>query len=202
MTDEQLVKEFFNGDEEALEVLIEKYFKPIYNFIFQLSRDKNASEDILQDVFVKMWKNLETFEQEKKFSTWLYAIARNTAYDYLKKKKTLPFSAFENENGFNILENIEDQAILHSGALLQKIDNAKDVEKYLKSLSPQLKTILLLHHQQGFSLTEIAEILGATNNTIKSKYHRTLIFLRKLKFSKKNKQQLCTRKHACFVIQA
>lgn len=179
MTDEQLVGKFLDGDQQALKDIIEKYLKPIYNFIFQLTKDSSASEDIVQDVFVKVWSNLESFEKEKKFSTWLYAIARNTAYDYLKKKKTLVFSVFENGEGFNILENIEDETILHSNALFQRIDNANEAEKYLNSLSPQLKTILLLHHQQGFSLVEIAEILGASNNTIKSKYRRALIFLKK-----------------------
>jgi RNA polymerase sigma-70 factor (ECF subfamily) len=127
-----------------------------------------------------MWKNIEKFDGQKKFSTWLYAIAKNTALDWLKKKKAIPFSAFENKDGNSVFDNLEDETILHSNALLQKMDNANDAEEYLNSLSPQLKTILLLHHQQGFSLIEIAEIMGSPANTIKSKYHRALMFLRDL----------------------
>jgi len=179
-SDEQLVTDFLGGSEEAMKSLVEKYLKPIYNFTYQLTRDTGASEDITQDVFVKMWKNMDSFDSEKRFSTWLYAIAKNTAYDHLKKKKSLPFAAFENSAGINILENIEDEVSLHSEAMLQKMDNAKDVQALLAALSPQLKTILLLHHQQGFSLVEISEILGAPSNTIKSKYRRAIIFLKKI----------------------
>lgn len=185
MTDERLVKKFLDGDDEALNELIERYLKPLYNFIFQLSRDAAASEDIIQDVFVKVWKSLKTFDQKKKFSTWLYAIARNTAYDHLRKKKTLAFSVFENENGDNVLNFLEDERILHCNALLEKMDNTKQVQEYLNSVTPELKIILILHHYQGFSLVEIAEILSSPVNTVKSKYHRTLIFLRKLKSPKK-----------------
>ena len=143
-----------------------------------MTRDESASQDITQDVFVKMWRNMQRFDENKKFSTWIFAIAKNTAYDYLKKKRTLPFAAFESLDGINILENIEDEEILHSENLLQKIDNATDAKKFLETLSPQLQTIFLLHHQQGFSLVEIAEILGTPTNTIKSKYRRALMFLR------------------------
>lgn len=189
ITDEKLVQNFTKGDEKALETLIERYLKPVYGFVFQLTRDNSASEDITQEVFVKVWKNISAFDETKKLSTWIFAIAKNTAYDFLKKKKTLPFACFENEDGINVLENIEDQTVLHSQALLQKMDNAKEAEEYLNSLSPQLKTILLLHHQQGFSLVEIAEILGSSSNTVKSKYRRSLIFLRSMNYSKNVKNK-------------
>ena len=184
ISDEMLVKNYLENDQKALEVLVYRYLRPLYNFVLQLVGDGQVAQDLVQEVFVKVWKHAKSFDQKKKFSTWIYAIAKNATIDYLKKKKALPFSAFENENGFNILENIEDQTILHSNALLQKMDNAKEVEEYLNSLSPQLKTILLLHHQQGFSLIEIAEIMKTPANTIKSKYHRALIFLRSLSSAK------------------
>jgi RNA polymerase sigma-70 factor (ECF subfamily) len=186
ITDEKLVQNFINGDEKALEVLVDRYSKPVYGFVFQLTRDNGASEDITQEVFVKVWKNIAKYDETKKFSTWIFAIAKNTAYDFLKKKKTLPFVVFENEEGINVLENIEDQTVLHSQALLQKMDNAKEAEEYLNSLLPQLKTILMLHHSQGFSLVEIADILGTPTNTIKSKYRRALISLRGLYTAKEN----------------
>ena len=64
------------------------------------------------------------------------------------------------------------------------MDNAQDAEKFLNSLSPEMKTIFLLHFQQGFSLVEIAEILGAPTNTLKSQFRRTLLSLRNLSFLK------------------
>jgi len=184
ISDEQLVVNFRAGNESALKELIDRYLKQLYNFTFQLVGDQNVAQDLVQEVFVKVWKHLASFDQKKKFSTWLYAIAKNAAYDWLKKKKALPFSVFEKADGSNFLESIEDQTILNSTQLWQKMDNAQDAEKFLNSLSPEMKTIFLLHFQQGFSLAEIAEILGAPSNTVKSQFRRTLLSLRNLSFLK------------------
>jgi RNA polymerase sigma-70 factor, ECF subfamily len=183
-TDEKLVEEFLSGDEKALEMIIERYLKPLYNFSYQMTGNKEASEDITQDVFVKMWKKIRSFDTEKKFSTWVFAIAKNTAYDFLKKKKTIPFSTFENENKESFLEYIEDETILHSHELLQNMDNAKDARELLVSLPVETRTILSLHYLQGFSLIEIAEILGHPSNTVKSRYRRAILQLRQQLFSK------------------
>ena len=184
ISDEELIKIFLENDEKALEALFSRYSKPLYNFAFQLVGDLPVAEDIVQEVFVKTWKHAASFDQKKKFSTWIFAIAKNAAYDYLKKKKSLPFSSFENEQGNSILDNVIDETILYSNSLLQKMDNEKEVQSFLSKLSPQIRTIVLLHHQQGFSLVEIAEIMGSSVNTIKSKYHRSLLFLRSLHVTK------------------
>jgi RNA polymerase sigma-70 factor, ECF subfamily len=184
-SDEQLTQQFLSGDEKAFEKLVEKYLKPLYNFIFQLVRDKEVANDITQDVFVKIWKSMSSYDSQKKFSTWIFAIAKNTTFDFLKKKKTIPFTAFENESGENFLEFIEDASIPYSDELLRLIDEKKDAADFLDSLSPQIKTILLLHHVHGFSLVEISEIMGHSRNTIKSKYRRAIIFLREQISSKK-----------------
>ncbi len=184
ISDEQLVVNFRAGNESALKELIDRYLKPLYNFTFQLVRDENVAQDLVQEVFVKMWKHLASFDQNKKFSTWLYAIAKNTAYDWLKKKKALPFSVFESADGSNFLEIIEDQNFSNSTQLWQQMDNAQDAQQFLDALSPEMKTIFLLHFQQGFSLAEIAEILGTPTNTVKSQFRRTLLSLRNLSFLK------------------
>jgi RNA polymerase sigma-70 factor (ECF subfamily) len=184
-TDEELVKYFLAGNEKSFEALVKRYLKPLYNFIFQLTSDGSVAQDLTQEVFVKVWKNLEKFDQEKKFSTWIFAIAKNTTLDWLKKKKPLAFSAFENEEGENWLENVADENILSSNEIFKKMDNAKDAQAFLAALSPQLRMILTLHHQQGFSLSEISQILNSSPNTIKSKYRRTLLELRK-NFAAKN----------------
>lgn len=176
--DEQLVGEFLSGNEKALEALVGRYLKPLYNFAYRMIGDKAAAEDIVQEVFVKVWKNMAYFNGQKKFSTWIFAIAKNTAFDFLKKKKAIPFSAFENEDGENFLEFIKDENALHSEELLRIIDSKKDVEDFLNTLNPQVRTVLILHHLHGFSLAEISEIMGHPSNTIKSKYRRAILSLR------------------------
>lgn len=177
-SDEQLVGQFLSGNGKALEVLIERYLKPLYNFAYRMTGDKAVSEDITQEVFVKAWKKMSSFDAQKKFSTWIFAIAKNTAFDFLKKKKTIPFSSFESKDGENFLEYIEDKNALYSNEFLKIIDSKKDVQEYLDALNPQEKTILILHHVQGFSLAEISEIMGHSSNTIKSKYRRAILQLR------------------------
>lgn len=154
MTDEQLVEKFLAGDEKALEALIERYLKSIYNFIFQLVREKNAAEDVAQEVFVKMWENLSGFNQEKKFNSWLYAIARNTAFDWLRKKKALPFAAFENTEGYNLLEEIIDEKGFDYRQFIIEMDMRLEMEGILSKLPITAQSILLLHHKHGFSLVE------------------------------------------------
>ena len=186
MTDEKLVQDFLSGDQEALEALVEKYLKPIYNFTYQLTRDTGATEDITQDVFVKMWQNISSFDQQKKFSTWLYAIAKNTALDWLKKKKAIPFTFFERIDGSSMLEYIEDDSNVSADEILKLIDASTDVSELLTLLPLHAQTILLLHHAQGFSLVEIAQIMGQSINTIKSQYRRSIIQLRTKALGKNN----------------
>jgi RNA polymerase sigma-70 factor (ECF subfamily) len=178
-TDEKLIKLYLAGDKAVFEQIVDRYLKGLYNFVFRLTHDEAVTEDIVQDVFVKVWKNIFVFDAEKKFSTWIFAIAKNTTYDFLKKKKAIPFSVFERNEEESFLEYIEDETILHSHELLQKMDNVKEAEKLLASLPIETQTVLLLHHIQGFSLTEIAEILDCSSNTIKSKYRRAILQLRK-----------------------
>jgi RNA polymerase sigma-70 factor, ECF subfamily len=178
MTDEQLGRQYMEGDEKALEALVERYLKPLFNFAYRMTGDRTVSEDIVQEVFVKAWKNMNSYDSQKKFSTWIFAIAKNTAFDFLKKKKAIPFSTFESVDGENFLEFIEDENALHNEEFLKVIDDKKDVAEYLSTLHPQIKTILILHHLHGFSLVEISEIMGHSSNTIKSKYRRAILQLR------------------------
>ncbi len=177
--DEQLIEQYIQGDEDAFQRLVEKYLKPLYNFVYRMIQNRESSEDIVQEVFVKVWKKIASFDRQKKFSTWIFAIAKNATYDFLKKKKAVSFSTFENLEGENILNFIEDEEILYSQEFWKKMDEKKDVQAALNSLTVQARTILLLRCVQGFSLFEIAEIMSQSPNTIKSKYRRAVLWLRK-----------------------
>ena len=190
MTDEQLVAEFLIGNEKALEVLIEKYLKPIYNFTYQLTHDTGASEDITQDVFIKTWKNIASFDEDKKFKTWIYAIAKNTTLDWLRKKKALPFVLFEKIDGSSFLDYLQDDASLSSDDIWRSIDANNDANKFLALLPLHTQTIIVLHHMQGFTLIEIAETFGQAINTVKSQYRRGILQLRSAIFSASEKQKI------------
>jgi len=173
MNENQLIPKVLDGDEEAFAEIVKIYLKAIYNFIYRLAGDRDAAEDLTQETFVKAWKNLERFDQSKNFRTWLFTIAKNTAFDWLKKKKEIPFSTFADEEGESWLENVADENILPD-EILERSDLAEEMEKILEKIPVRYRAILLLHYKEDFSLHEIAEILGEPYNTIKSRHQRGL----------------------------
>jgi RNA polymerase sigma-70 factor, ECF subfamily len=177
--DKKLIAKFLDGDESAFEELLSKYLKPVYNFLYQLTSDKSALDDLTQETFIKVWKNIRKFDKDRNFKTWIFTIAKNTAYDYFKKKKTIPFSNFVDEEGNNKLENIADENIFPDELLIRN-DSAKLIEEKLRELPEHYRLILTLHYKEDFSLSEIAEILKIPYNTVKSQHQRGLIKLRKL----------------------
>ncbi len=176
--DRQLIEKFLIGDDLSFEVLVKKYLKPVYNFIYHLTNDLSAVDDLTQITFLKAWKNIRRFDLEKDFKVWLFAIAKNTVYDYWKKKKTLSFALFENEDGSNKLENIAEDKILPDEVLM-RMELSGELEEKLKLLDEKYRLILFMRYSDDFSLNEIAEILNLTYNTVKSRHRRALDALKK-----------------------
>jgi len=174
-SDKEIIQQYLKGDEKSLEVLIHRYIKPIYSFIYKNVGDVSASEDITQEVFVKIWKNLKKFDQKKEFKPWLFQIAKNTSIDYLRKRKTIPFSRFENEEGKNAFtENLSD----NSPDLLKVLNDNKTFTAVMETLTEKDQKLLNLRHTEGMSFKEIADALQEPINTIKSRYRRIIINLK------------------------
>ena len=178
ITDKQLIEKFLKGNEPAFELLLKKHLKSVYNFLCRLTIDKAAAEDLTQETFVKIWKNLHRYDNSKNFKVWLFAIAKNTAFDFLRKKKSLPFASFTNGSGYNKLEEISEDKIIPEEMLEREVLSG-EIEKKLNKLPSLYKVILLLHYQDDFSLQEIAMILERPYNTIKSQHQRALFRLKK-----------------------
>lgn len=177
--DNQLIKSFLSGNEKIFEKILEKYLKPVYNFLRTFVNDSDALDDLTQVTFIKAWKNLKSFDTEKNFKTWLFTIAKNTAYDFFKKKKTIPFSSFLNEDGDNILENIKAEDILPL-EILEKAEREQIFEKKLTQLPTDYRSLLMLRYKEDFSLQEISKILDISYNTIKSRHIRALSKFKKI----------------------
>jgi RNA polymerase sigma-70 factor (ECF subfamily) len=176
LTDQEIIRRYLKGDEKSLEILIARYLKPIYGFIYKNVGDTAAAEDVTQEVFVKIWKNLKKFDQKKDFKPWIFQIAQNASIDYLRKKKTIPFSRFENEKGQNVLtENIKDE----TPDLLEVLNDKKILAEVMEILPEKDRKLISLRHGDGLSFREIAEIYEESINTIKSRYRRIIINIRK-----------------------
>jgi len=177
-TDNEIIKKYLNGDEKSLEILVGRFLKPVYSYISKYVGDKDVAEDITQDVFLKVWKNLKKFDQKRSFKTWIFTIAKNSCIDYLRKKKTIPISNFDNEKGENIVANkLRDSAPLPD-ELFEIKNFSTPMLKALKKLSAQSQKILYLRYKDNFKFKEIASALSEPLNTVKSRHRRAVLELR------------------------
>lgn len=176
-TDNQYVARALAQDERAFEVLVERYIRPLYSFVFLVVRDQDLAEDVVQETFIKAWQHLKRFDTQKNFKTWLYTIAKNTAFDFLKKKKSVPFSSFEDEEGNMTFEpeNVDTPDILE---LLTKEEDLKMLDDALAELPLLYRTLLLLVYREDFTLQEAAQLLHEPYNTVKSRHQRAVVRLR------------------------
>jgi RNA polymerase sigma-70 factor (ECF subfamily) len=167
----QLVEKYLAGDEGALERLVHLHTNPLYNFVFLILRDRDGAEDVVQETFLKVWKNLVRFDQKQKFKTWLYTIAKNTAFDFLKKEKALPFSSFETVDREGSFECVADE---HSGILetLIQEEEVMRLEEALVKMPETYRALLILVYREDFTLHEAATVLGEPYNTVKSRHQR------------------------------
>lgn len=179
LSDSELVEKYLKGEQRALEELIQRYFRQVFFFAKTFVKTDAEAEDVTQETFVKVWKNLKKFDPEKKFKTWVFQIAKNTAIDFLRKSKNFVASeALAEEQMAQSLEHLVDES-----PLPQEIYDAADFEKKLGDLVSSLpgpqKQVLGLHLQEDLTFEEIAQILSQPLNTVKSRYRRALIGIRK-----------------------
>ncbi len=175
--DIKIIQQYISGDEKSLEILIAKYLKQIYNFVYRNVGSQADAEDITQEVFVKVWKNIRKFDQKKNFKPWVYQIAKNASIDFLRKKKTIPFSKFENENGQNMI--IDTMADHEAENLVENLSDKRVVESIMAGLPEKDRRIIDLRHNQGMSFKQISENMQEPINTVKSRYRRIIFGLRK-----------------------
>ncbi|MDB5189967.1 MAG: sigW 1 [Parcubacteria group bacterium] len=175
-TDEELLQEYLNGDEAAFERLVERHLTPLYAFIYRLCGNPDEAKDLTQETFLKAWKNVRNFDQERSFKTWLFAIARNTTFDYLRKRKQILFSELDTETE-SFESSLEDTLPLPEELFAQN-ESQQRVEQALLSLSPDYRSIVLLHDTDSLTFEAIAEIVGKPMNTVKSQYRRALLQMR------------------------
>lgn len=181
-TDEEIISSYLYGDEAAFKKLVDRYTAPLYNFVARLGSRADAP-DVLQEVFLKAWKNISSFDGGKaSFKTWIFTIAKNTATDFLRKKKSLLFSDMkisEEEDMNSFAENIPAEELLPPQAL-QKLEDAQFLNNLLQNLRPEYREILSLHYQEEMTFEEIGEILHKPQNTVKSQHRRAILELRKM----------------------
>jgi RNA polymerase sigma-70 factor (ECF subfamily) len=178
-SDEDLISEYIKGDQLAFKALLDRYTPLLYNFSVRFVGTTHA-DDIVQDVFIKVWKNLKKFDVSKAhFKTWVFTITRNTVTDYLRKKKSIVFSDMENTEGDSVVDAVVDKADLPD-TVIEKLQDVEYLNTLLERLAPAYKEVLILYYQEEMTFAQIGQALSKPLNTVKSHHRRALEQLRKM----------------------
>ncbi|MCL5733760.1 MAG: sigma-70 family RNA polymerase sigma factor [Patescibacteria group bacterium] len=175
-TDEEIIKKYLSGESELFGVLTERYANFIYNFIYQYVKNREQAEDLVQETFLKVWKNLKRFDLTKKFKVWIFKIARNTVIDFFRKKKEINFSDIDKR------EEEKEYDIPDAGPTPSEIFERKEIQeetkKALSFLPLKYRLTLINYYQDQLNFREIAELNGESINTVKSRYRRAMALLK------------------------
>ena len=171
--DAELVARTLAGSADAFRLLVERYQRPILSLITRMVHDPALAEDLAQEVFVKAYHKLRTYDPRRKLSSWLFKIAHNTAIDQLRRAslKIVPLeaTASDGEESWEILPADEKQG---PGQRAERAETMAQLETALGRLSPTYREILLLRFREGLAYHEIAEVTGLAMGTVKVQLHR------------------------------
>ncbi|MBI5059047.1 sigma-70 family RNA polymerase sigma factor [candidate division KSB1 bacterium] len=181
-TDEDLILAFQQGDETAFDEIVRRYRDPLFNFVVRLLGDSFFSEDIVQETFLRVYRNKHRYHQVAKFSTWIYTIASNLAKTELRRRKVRNFfsisSKGEDEKDYDLIDQDTD--------IERDVDGVLKMESILKEINAlpfHFKEAVLLRDIQDLSYEEISQILDVPLGTVKSRVNRGRSRLQKrLKF--------------------
>lgn len=178
-TDSVLVRNYVDGDENALSTLVYRHKQKIYGFIYSKVLDRDVTEDIFQDTFIKVIRTIKLgkYNEEGKFLPWVMRIAHNLVIDYFRKNNRMP--KFDNSGDFNIFSVISDSSLNVEKQLIKdQIDN--DLQKIILELPDDQRDVLVMRIYKDMSFKEIAECTGVSINTALGRMRYALINLRKL----------------------
>ncbi|WP_430785486.1 RNA polymerase sigma factor SigX [Virgibacillus flavescens] len=162
--------------KDIFEDIYDKYHHDLYKFVFYMVKDKYVTEDLIQDIYIKVLNSYHKFRGESNEKTWLFSIARHTTIDYFRRQKRKRSRLQEffdwNEKG----SWLPDPKPLPE-EVAERNDDIKNVFRFLDHCSPDQKSVLILRYIQSFSIKETAEILRFTESKVKTTQHRGLKIL-------------------------
>jgi RNA polymerase sigma-70 factor (ECF subfamily) len=161
------VRRALSGDQEAFATIVEKYKDPVFNVAYRMLGNPTEAEDVAQETFVRAYTQLRTYQEGRRFSTWLLSIASHLSIDQLRRRR---FLALPLENA-PFLEWIADLGAGPEQAALQ-LEASDEMQKVLSVLPPKYRTVLVLRYWYDLSYEEIAEMLGLTSALVKARLHR------------------------------
>jgi len=179
LPDALLVKNYVEGDEKALTILINRYQSKIFGFIYSKISDRDISNDIFQDTFIKVIRTLKTksYNEEGKFLPWVMRIAHNLIIDHYRKNKKMPM--FRETEEFSIFSIMSDDSLTIENKIIREQVEI-DLKKLIEELPADQKEVLVMRMYQDMSFKEISEITGVSINTALGRMRYALMNMRKV----------------------
>ncbi|MED5354863.1 MAG: sigma-70 family RNA polymerase sigma factor [Bacteroidota bacterium] len=184
ISDSELVSSYIKGDEKSLEILIKRHKQRIYSFIYSKVLDRDLTEDVFQDTFIKVIRTLKlgNYNEQGKFVSWVMRIAHNLVIDHFRKNKRIP--KFENSYDFDIFSVLSDSSLDAEKSMI-KSQILNDVKKLIEHLPNDQKEVLKYRFYNDMSFKEISDKTGVSINTSLGRMRYALINLRNI-IDKKN----------------
>ncbi|MDQ7054287.1 MAG: RNA polymerase sigma factor [candidate division KSB1 bacterium] len=184
MTDDQLIEQFLSGNLHAFNTLVWRWQRPIYNFALRFLGNAEDARDVTQKTFIKAYKKLGSLKDPQKFSTWLHQIALNLCRDENKRRRKhvnisldIDQSNHKDRLEASLMDDFTDPS---AEKALQQTELQQILQKALERIPEEQRTVVILKELQGMKFTEIAELLGISVNTAKSRMYYGLNALRKI----------------------
>lgn len=176
----ELIEQAIQGDEAAYKQLLENYRGAIFNLLYKMVRNKEETEDLVQEAFIKAFRALPSFNEEYAFSTWLYKIAINNCIDHMRKKRLKTYSMdkpVQSKDGevdreFPDTSMSPDKQVLHE-------ERTNIIEAAIDELPENYKIAIILRHSEEKAYEEIADILNIPLGTVKARIFRAREMLKK-----------------------
>jgi RNA polymerase sigma-70 factor (ECF subfamily) len=173
LSDEDLMAAFQAGQMEAFDILVGRYKDPLTNYIYRFLGDMKECEDLLQETFLRVYRNRHSYRRIAKYSTWLYTIAGNLARSEYRKRKRRRLYSLQSVNRDDEEYELEipDDSFLpdtHTESMMQD----RFVQETLKQIPEEFREVVVLRDIQQLSYEEIAEITGLPMGTVKSRINR------------------------------
>jgi len=163
----QLISRCQQGDQEALKEIFDQYRQKVYRIAYGVVREREEALDIVQEVFIKLFRSIRQFQGKSRFYTYLYRMTMNTAIDHTRKMKKVPSSSVDDEEGLQLSDDAERRP--------DRILDQKELEARVKwamdQLSPDQKAALIFRELEGLSYQEIAVATGCSIGTVMSRLH-------------------------------
>lgn len=166
-TDLYYVKRIQEGDLSCFACLLDKYSRQVHSLILKVVCSREDAEELAQDVFMKVYKNISSFKGDSSFSTWIYRIAYNTAISATRKRK-MEYLAIEEST----INNVSEEEVARMMGQTEPSEQIEQLEKAIGLLSPDERGIILLYYMQEKTIDDLVEITGLTVSNVKTKLFR------------------------------